>query len=337
MAHVLSDKNINNKGFTHCETEYDKYFHGGKLSIYRRRFGKQAYISREKEIIISNFFNSLSFAQPVSTYRILDYGCGDGRLLPIYLEIAKFCETKNIKLEIICYDPSKRGLLNFEQDLISLDFRVQKEISFNDFFHHKYTKNNITISIINSGTIDIDQNTIDSFGKNFNLILLMFGVLSHVVSRQKRILTLSLLRKFMDESSRIVVNVPTAKHFKDSLEKYDNYRKKSQFNNLDLATEEGDIYYTRTDGREIIQNYYHLYNVKEFLQDLDSSDLKVKDLGILSVSQLPVLTRKKKFFVKFDTLMSKFFSSKFIPFWWTEKIGSYIFASAIIDSKHTNA
>ncbi len=103
----------------------------------------------------------------------------------------------------------------------------------------------------------------------FDLIICMFGTLSHISPRTERIATLRLFASKLSETpdARLVISVPNAfRRF--HREQMDNWGQNSTASNSFLPKEAGDIYYHRQLGGEKVLMRYHLYTKTSFMVDL---------------------------------------------------------------------
>jgi hypothetical protein len=117
---------------------------------------------------------------------------------------------------------------------------------------------------------DLDQLTrhIEEKGKA-DLILLMFGVLSHVGDRPTRMKLLRRLRTFLaDSSSRIVLSVP------NQLRRFKN--ENGSFSHDEQ--EPGNITYKRTYKGTELTFFYHLYTPETLEEELKEAGLAIHKL-----------------------------------------------------------
>jgi SAM-dependent methyltransferase len=309
MLHTDNDPLIKKTSSSERETEYDKYFDVGVTSIYRKRFGKRLFIPNEKKVI-TEAFNIASKNSTHNKFKILDFGCGDGRLFNLLENLNKKLKSNINSLEIICYDPSLKGLELLKNTLIKKNYNLNysiDEIKSSGYIKYKLSKNNINIVIIHGNACDNLKQIKSLIGSHIDLAVLMFGVLSHIIGKNNRINLLATIKTSLNLNGVLVLNVPTKKHFIKDLYHYNYLRENHLTEELSSATEEGDIYYLRKSDNKIIKNYYHIYNFKELTLNIKSAGLFLFKSGISSINHTPVLSNKLSFLIKLDTFFSRFF------------------------------
>ncbi|MCP3923898.1 MAG: class I SAM-dependent methyltransferase [Desulfobacterales bacterium] len=163
---------------------------------------------------------------------ILDYGCGNGRYtIPL---------LRNTAAQISVYDTCDFAVkqLNERVQSIGLSDRI----------------NNLTV-----------ENLFDSKEK-YDLILGLFGVLSHINKRDSRVQLLKKLFTQLKEEGGLIISVPNSiRRFPVLQAKYALYRKKGI---AGIASEHGDVKYERKLGGKKTEFYYHLYNTSRLLSEI---------------------------------------------------------------------
>lgn len=115
----------------------------------------------------------------------------------------------------------------------------------------------------------------DTIGESerFDLAIMMFGVLGHIFSHPLRQRTLATVRRLLRPGGRIVVTVPNvARRF---LEQQAMARCLVDEGRL----EAGDIFYERTADKVVVNMYYHLYRLDEFVLELEQQGFHLIDLN----------------------------------------------------------
>src|SRR5690606_1185380 len=137
MSKNNGNKNNNNslfKGNSKISDSYNAYYEGGKESEYNKRFATHKIPVNELGILnetfeevsnqkskqlekenVSKLENYEKFTVP--RFKILDYGCGDGRYFSFFEEIAEKLGFQGKELEVISYDISKVGLEEYQKKL----------------------------------------------------------------------------------------------------------------------------------------------------------------------------------------------------------------------------
>jgi SAM-dependent methyltransferase len=206
---------------------YDKYFSTG---FYHLRYPDA------NRNTLQSILAELQKLQPGPKH-ILDFGCGSGRyLLPILQNTQYYFTAYDI-----CGTPLK--LLTDRLDMEGGHERV---------------------SILHGDLEELTTHIGDK-GKT-DLILLMFGVLSHVGDRETRLKLLRRLRTFLaDASSRIILSVP------NQLRRFT--QQNGSFSHD--SNEPGNITYSRTYKGTELTFFYHLYTPESLSEELQEAGLVI--------------------------------------------------------------
>ncbi len=168
---------------------------------------------------------------------ILDFGCGSGRYL--------FPILKSTQDNFTAYDISETT-----QRLLTDRLVVEGG-------HER-------VSII-QGDLDKLTKHIEKNGK-VDLIMMLFGVLSHVGNRLERLKLLRRLATFLaNDSSHIIISVP------NRLRRF----KRNNGNLLKSDQEPGDIIYSREHKGTKLTFFYHLYTSETLVAELKEAGLMV--------------------------------------------------------------
>lgn len=226
----------------HMAQMYDKYFASGFYSA-RYPHPNQNTLGQIRRLLTLNSADIL---------HVLDYGCGNGRyLLPLLKE--------DQRLHFTAYDIAATPLEQLNQ-------RLQDEQEV-----HR-------VCAI-QGSISLLEEHLQSKGKA-DIILLMFGVLSHLGERSERLRVLRLLRGYMQhDQGRLILSVP-------------NRRRRFRHRDRDGSKQQlGDIIYSRLFAKRRLSFFYHLYTPEELGSELKECGYRV--LAMRSESLLPesIITR----------------------------------------------
>lgn len=308
--------------------QYDKYYLNGKKSIYNSRFGKIKVPTHDINLL-KNAFNitlkSKYKIQDKSPINIIDYGCGDGRYNAAIFNMIKKSSKKYPKIKFNLYglDISPVGIELYKQNLLDLGLSKQKNLRFKKV----YKKNNIKAIPLLISEKDDFEDIFKTINIKFDIVLCLFGVLSHIPFKKNR---QKLLKTFFDNTKQngsCLITVPSYGILKKELKAYNTLRKQGKPCNL--ATEDGDLYYNPQKDfkkNDIICNYHHLYKINEIKSDIKASSYHIKNSGVLSCL---FATKIKTFTIsKLDEMCSKLLSLFFIPSFIKNKT-SYIFVHAI--------
>ncbi|MDS4029828.1 MAG: class I SAM-dependent methyltransferase [Candidatus Competibacter sp.] len=126
------------------------------------------------------------------------------------------------------------------------------------------------------GDLSVLTRTLDRDG-GFDLAIMMFGVLGHIFSGATRRKTLATIRGLLRPGGRIVVSVPNAA--RRFLKRQAMARRLIREGHL----EPGDILYERTADSVVVEMYYHLYALREFVLELEQQGFRLIQVGAESV------------------------------------------------------
>lgn len=177
---------------------------------------------------------------------ILDFGCGNGRYALALLALTS--------AHVTGFDISEPSLREFDQYLQTTPYKTRVTLVGGDI-----------------GTLGSIDNEI-----GYDLVLMLFGVLSHLGDRATRIDTLRRLRDKMQPHGRLILSVPSL------------YRRRP----LDLCRhacarrlgrarppqhEPGNIYFIRHVHGERLRFFYHLYTVARLRDELRIAGFILRD------------------------------------------------------------
>jgi SAM-dependent methyltransferase len=180
---------------------------------------------------------------------ILDFGCGSGRYALALLHATP--------AHLTGYDISSGALAEFRAHLAqtSLAHRAR--------------------------TLGTEPAVLDGSGC-YDMVLILFGVLSHVGPRSARLSTLRQLRSLMPTDGKLLLTVPSAWRRRPiELVKaaYARWRGLAQGE----QTEPGNIRFCRVLGGVSHQFFYHLYTVKRLTAELNAAGFEVVFMDAESV------------------------------------------------------
>jgi len=226
---------------------YDRYFSTG---LYSARY--PAPNRRLLNLILRE-------AGPAGA-RILDFGCGTGRYA---LALARYRQ-----IEVFGYDISPAAI----QDLS----RRAEELRQAGALPGRLD--------MLCGSFEELERRLDG-DPGFDLVALLFGVLGHIPTRERRVAVLRSLRLKLKPGGRLIVTVP------NRARRFAAEQRACAELVASGVLEPGDIHYQRTVGDEAIDLYYHLYSPAEFRAELGDAGFAVPDLVAESVlSEKAVLT-----------------------------------------------
>lgn len=166
------------------------------------------------------------------TGSVLDYGCGNGRYLPVLLE--------RHGITVTAADISPEAIATCRRR----------------FADHVASGR---LRAVLAGHADLAR-TVPPASQD--IALLLFGVLGHVRGREERVATLRTLGSLLRPGGRILVTVPNRRR------RFRREQRSCEGAVRDGTLEPGDILYARHAGSASVRLYYHLYTPEEFLADL---------------------------------------------------------------------
>jgi SAM-dependent methyltransferase len=173
---------------------------------------------------------------------ILDFGCGNGRYSRALLEQSS--------AELTAYDISALSLNEFEQDLCDTPYKERVNFVHDDLF---------------------------ALGKpaSYDLILMLFGVLSHVGDRAARVRVLTTLRHLIRKDGRLILSVPSIYRRRPwELLKWALARRVGRA--TPPQDEPGNIYFTRQVHGHTLTFFYHLYKMKDLRAELREAGFAIR-------------------------------------------------------------
>ena len=174
---------------------------------------------------------------------ILDFGCGNGRYALPLLE-----RTQAI---ITGYDISIASLAEFSRYLENAVHRDR-------------------IKLIHG---DLDQLGGDG---SFEVILMLFGVLSHIGLRNDRLAVLKKLRALIKPKGRLIISVPNI-YRRRPLDLLSCTLSRLWGNASRPLRESGNIYFHRNIGGRKTEFFYHLYSISDLRNDLSQSGFSIHE------------------------------------------------------------
>lgn len=176
-----------------------------------------------------------------SAGNILDFGCGNGRYGLALLELTQ--------ARITGYDISLASLAEFESML-------------------QRTPHRDRVVLVHGELGNLNQQ------QPYDVVLMLFGVLSHIGMREQRIAALCKVRTLMKMDGKLILSVPSIYRRRPvDLLKFSIYRRLGRARAPE--NEAGNIYFTRAiDGRPTVF-FYHLYSVKTLRDELAYAGFKM--------------------------------------------------------------
>lgn len=237
LPHINADQSPSKK---ENNILYHSYHHYYSTGAYKLRY---PHVNLHTLSFINHY---ISHKKP--TLHLLDYGCGNGRYLLQLLN--------HSNIQFLAYDISATPLKMLYEKLIHLkeSHRVQL---FNDIekLEERHKKNR----------------------HFFDIVLLLFGVLSHIKTRTDRHQLLCYLRKKIAPThGKLILSVP-------------NQQRRFLF--LQKQQKSHNIIYSRMIDNNKITFNYHLYTIKSIKNELNLADLDIIDMHAESVLPESWITR----------------------------------------------
>jgi len=204
---------------------YDQYFRSG---LYTRRYPRP-------NPAMARLIRSVMPAQA----KVLDFGCGNGRYLPLFLEQPGF--------RVTAYDISAEAVATVRSAFATEIADGRLDVVFGGMPELQ--------AAIEPGSQD--------------LILLLFGVLGHIRGRAERIATLRALRALLRPGGRLLLTVPNRRR-RFHAEQARCAKLVSQG-----ELEPGDVLYSRQSDSITLDLFYHLFTQADFLAELREAGLTI--------------------------------------------------------------
>ena len=202
---------------------------------------------------------------------ILDYGCGNGRYaIPILQHTAS---------HLSAYDICPVAINQLRQRAL--------ESGFQGRIHYLESENDL----IEEG--------------GYDLILALFGVLSHICGFENRSRMLKRSFNSLRDDGTFIISVPNAyRRFLFKQIKYGYSRIKG--NNPAITCEHGDIFYERTLETKASAFYYHLYTIVRLKSELRSAGFMPSFITAESILPESWVVRST-FYARIDNFLSNLF------------------------------
>ncbi len=339
-------------------TEYKTYYRGGKeKSLYSQQYNDDV-LPRDKQIIgeevfkikkgrkpeilpIDNLASSIEQVVPSgdeNEVTILDYGAGNGRYWETIKDVAAKLKDKGIKLKLLALDVSLEGLETFNEERVLVDGFKETEYSKENkapdlhaiddlansinapgYKGKSFCRDNLTVEFIHTNVNDSAKH-IASLTGQVDITMSMFGVLSHIPYRKERQKAFKLLNEITNPEGSVIITLPGPSRFQRENSAYNLMREHRQFDLLKFAKEPGDIFYAKFNAsNDMSRIYYHIYNTKEFLDDLQAGGL-IPENGIQIANIVDIKTlAKHPWIAKVDEYVS-WAASKFTPKTWVNRV-----------------
>ncbi|MFA7061961.1 MAG: class I SAM-dependent methyltransferase [Pedobacter sp.] len=180
---------------------------------------------------------------------ILDYGCGNGRYaLPL---------LQQTQAQLTCYDISQPAIDEFASYVQSSPLAARVRLF--------------------CGSSSVLENQ-----GRYDLIMLLFGVLSHVGNRADRLNTLMQMRRLITDNGRLVLTVPNIFRRRPVELLYANFLRLCGIATKAMK-EPGNITFSRNIANENHQFFYHLYTVYGLKKELLEAGFKLYALSPESI------------------------------------------------------
>lgn len=197
----------------------------------------------------TNTLNHVMAQGAAGASHILDFGCGNGRYALALLEMTS--------ARLTGYDISVASLADFDAAL-------------------QQTPHDDRVTLIHGDLGQLEEH------QPYDMVLLLFGVLSHLGAHEKRIATLRKLRGMMPEHGKLILSVPNIwrrrpwELFKFALCRRLGCTSAPQ-------TEPGNIFFTREINGLPVTFFYHLYSVDSLREELAYSGFRIRECAAESL------------------------------------------------------
>ena len=193
------------------EQNYDEYYKGGKESKYNKDRFKSAEVAMSEEDTLKKLVLGVDKGNP--KIRLFEFGCGDGRFLPVISRISDDLAKHNIELEVIAYDITQVGLQEYgnriKEKYEDLECAVENEENSPESVSiiGAYKFNNTTIKLVKGNLDTKPQEIADFLGGKVDVTSAMFGPLAHIRPQSLRV---EFLKMFKDITvGNVAITVPS--------------------------------------------------------------------------------------------------------------------------------
>ncbi len=181
--------------------------------------------------------------------RILDFGCGNGRYALALLQ--------QTQASVTGYDISLAAIEAFKDLLESTQFGQRAQLL--------------------TGSLEVLESC-----EKFDMVLMLFGVLSHVGGRAARLEVLHRLRAMVQPQGRLVLTVPSLWR-RRPLDLWAGVFKRATGRAQGVQAEPGNIEFTRVLAGAPHTFFYHLYSAKSLRRELRDCGFEVVEMDAESV------------------------------------------------------
>lgn len=185
----------------------------------------------------------------VAAERVLDYGCGNGRYaLPLLQQTGA---------HVTGYDISQAAIAEFASYLAGQPLARR--------------------AALRCGEPEILEGT-----GSYDLILLLFGVLSHIGERRDRVAALRRMRRLIAPGGRLILTVPSVFR-RRPLELARAQLQRLSGRASGPQQEPGNVFFTRTIAAGPHRFFYHLYSVKNLREELGEGGFALRQASAESL------------------------------------------------------
>ena len=254
--------------------------------------------------------NALANSQPI-TVSALDFGCGNGRSLELWIDLADQLKNSGVTLKVKSYDISQAGLdayknrmlgrdtaLSSKQDLKFLkmtedELRAQGNFTQTDQIVHcgTYKNNNLEIELLKGH----ESLSAAEFGTEIgtsDMSLILYGSLSHIPSLEAR-------RDFLHQ-----ILVATKGYFVGTMPGQIYFREELKESAKNPNMREGETHYIPKELSDSAPIFFATYDLKLLKEFVKSSGAEEPEVSINSINNPSDLSKSSFVVKKLDSLAS---------------------------------
>ena len=230
---------------------------------------------------------------------VLDFGCGNGKILDLWESIANDLAKQGKILRVVAYEPSTKALQSLRQDLTNdVDYigatrnyqqTIHKELPDNGATNEPtypastFKNDRLSITLVHANTQD-DPTSVGTTLKFVNSnspfdLSISFESLPFVETKDKRTATLGMLGDITDQQGVVYATFPSMHSKKWAGYKQEIDRRKQAGGNVGVAKEDGDILYNFMDKHVL----YHLQTLPSMVNEAIRAGLNGIEAGVKSV------------------------------------------------------
>ncbi len=225
---------------------------------------------------------------------VFDFGCGDGRTLPLFQKFAEGLSHQGSTLRIKAYDISVEGINAYKRRLGAAGFKLMREEDLKKIYadpepahltrHGVFRKDNLEVELLSG----VPSTTPEQLGADVGLVditTVLFGSLSHVFPSQSRDNFLGMMIGIT--KNHIAMTVPGKALFLESQQSIKLFK-------AALGLGDGEMFYHPEGLPDECLLPYALYDARSLKDHLDRAGAGKADISIVSFKFRPPVASRHR-------------------------------------------